>query len=104
VTRYDRFACLLVRLAMRLVERRCDQAKGRVFWWKVETFRPRRLRSGAVAPKASLFRFGFGAGDAAAGNLATIWLSREMTEQLRDNIIEGLDTQDAQYAIVEERR
>lgn len=113
MTLYDRLLCRLVRLVMRLVEQRADQGKGRVFWWKVETFRPLRLRSGAVAPKASLFRLGFGGNDTEAngdgtgtapGSLATLWMSREMTEKLRDDITHGLDLQDAQYAIVEEER
>lgn len=101
MTFYDRALVAVIHWLIRRL--RSDQGRGRVFWWNVETFKPQRLRSGAYTPKGASFTLGFGADEESAkGNLAELFMTRQMAELLRDNLITGLQLQDDQYAIVEE--
>jgi hypothetical protein len=100
VTALDRLLVWLARQTLRLVGRRFNQAKDRVWHMNVATLRPQRLPSGALTPKAGLVFLGFGA----ERNLFAMHVTREMLELFRDSTIDVIEKQDAQYAIVEDER
>jgi hypothetical protein len=99
MTLLDRMLVAVIRYLLGpVLGRRFNQAKGRVFWWNVESIKPWRLRRGGYGGKRCAFNLGFGS----EGNIATLIMTREQAEILRDGLIEGLELQDRQYAIVEE--
>lgn len=105
MTFYDRTLVRIIQFFMLLLYRRCDQGKGRVFWFRTATNRPgpRNRFTGELQPKHGLFEFGFGGSEhEAIGNIAQIGLTREMLDLLADGTRKVIDDQDAQYAILEE--
>lgn len=100
MTMFDRLLVRVASMVLRLVGRRFNQAKGRVWYVNIASTRPQRLRSGALTPKAGWVFLGFGA----ERNLFAMHVTREMLELFRDNAVEVVRIQDAQYAIVEDER
>jgi hypothetical protein len=100
VTALDRLLIWLARQTLRLVGRRFNQGKGRVWYMNVASTRPGRFPSGALTPKAGWVFLGFGA----ERNLFAMYVTREMLELFRDSTIDVIERQDVQYAIVEDER
>lgn len=103
MTWIDRLLAWHVRTAITLLHRRMSEAHGRVYWFRLTTTKPSRLRSGAYTPKAGVLTVGYGS-PAEQMPLMDFYITREMFDVLTDSAIETRRVQDAQYAIVEEPR
>lgn len=105
MTMIDRFLVFVARLAMISLHRRFNQAKGRVWWWKVVSTRPRPGQWGHGQP-AGYGVVGFGGSEAEAygerywKSIIAITFTREMLDLLVDSAVKVREQQDAQLAIL----
>ena len=105
MTMIDRFLVFVARLALRTLHLRFNQAKGRVWWWTVETTRPRPgLWPDAQVAGYGLIGFG-GSREEAFGNrnrnaVLAITFTKEMVDLAADSAVKVRDMQDAQLAVL----
>lgn len=89
---FDRSICYLLRLQYRLLRKRFNQVKGRVFYVAVATTRP------SAPNREAIFMVGFGG----PGNLITISLDPGQFLVLGQHIIQQAELQEGQYRMVNE--
>lgn len=94
VTLLDRMLIRLARVPLRLLNRRFDQSRGRVWHWRIASTKPTRTALGVLRPKAGVLTIGFAGSD----NIWAIHVTREQLELVRDSAIETIRLQDEQYA------
>ncbi len=107
MTWLDRLLIWHARTALRALQRRTSPPAGRVWWLRLTTLKPQRLRSGGHTPKTGVLVLGFGDSEAALtrrGALTQVSLTREMYDLITDGAVGARTVQDAQYAIVDEPR